>query len=148
MGPPSNSCVIYGMGGGIFGMGFMTYKGLQCLSYGCLCRGCVAPSFSMQPFSNSIHCLLFFQDVSRLKPRWRFYLSMKYCAHLDSTLVTSCFPKLKTCVGILPKHEKQCPHMLHLGWHFVLLIFYESHQFLMKYISLSQRSLGEHLEGS
>jgi hypothetical protein len=43
-------------------------------------------------------------DVSRLKPRWGFYFSMKNCAHLDSTLVTSCFPKLKTCVDLLPKH--------------------------------------------
>jgi hypothetical protein len=37
-------------------MGFMTYKGSYCLIYGCLCRGCVAPSFSMHPFSKPIYC--------------------------------------------------------------------------------------------
>jgi hypothetical protein len=37
------------------GMGFMAYKGLYCLIYGCLCRGCVASSSSMQPFSMPIY---------------------------------------------------------------------------------------------
>ena len=27
----------------ILGMGFMTYKGMYCLIYGFICRGCVAP---------------------------------------------------------------------------------------------------------
>jgi hypothetical protein len=72
---------------------------------------------------------------------------MKNNGHLDSTLVTSRFPKLKTCVELLPKHGKQCPHML-LGWHFVLVIFHGSHQFLMRDISLFLGSLGEPLEGS
>ena len=83
-----------------------------------------------------------------MKPRWGFYLSMKNSAQLDSTLVTCCFPKLNSCVGLLPKHEKQCPHMDHIGWHFVLVIFYRSHQFLMREISFSLGSLGEHIEGS
>jgi hypothetical protein len=43
------------------GMGFMTYKGLQCLIHGCLCRGCVAPSFAMHFFqANSLSILCFF----------------------------------------------------------------------------------------
>jgi hypothetical protein len=44
----------------ILGMGFMTYKGLYCLIYGCLCRGCVSPSFLMHPFLKPIYYLLFF----------------------------------------------------------------------------------------
>jgi len=43
------------MGVKILGMGFMTYKGSYCLIYGCLCRGCVAPLFSMHPFSKPIY---------------------------------------------------------------------------------------------
>ena len=39
----------------LLGMGFMTYKGSYCLIYGCLCRGCVAPSFSMHHFSKPIY---------------------------------------------------------------------------------------------
>jgi hypothetical protein len=39
----------------LLGMGFMTYKGLYYLIYGCLCRSCVAPSFSMHPFSKPIY---------------------------------------------------------------------------------------------
>jgi hypothetical protein len=42
------------MGEILLGMGFVTYKGSQCLIYGCLCRGCVAPSFSMHHFSKPI----------------------------------------------------------------------------------------------
>jgi hypothetical protein len=41
-------------------MSFMTYKGSYYLIYGCLCRGCVAPSFSMQPFSKPIYCHFIF----------------------------------------------------------------------------------------
>jgi len=44
----------------ILGMGFMTYKGSQYLIYGCLCRECATPSFSMQPFSKPFYSLLSF----------------------------------------------------------------------------------------
>jgi hypothetical protein len=40
------------------GMGFVTYKGSYCFIYGCLCRGCVAPSFSMDLFSKPIYLSL------------------------------------------------------------------------------------------
>jgi hypothetical protein len=68
------------MGVRLLGMGFMTYKGLYCLIYGCLCRGCVAPSFSMHPFSKPIYCHFFFK----------------------------CF-QVEAKVGLLPKHEKHFP---------------------------------------
>jgi hypothetical protein len=59
----SNSCGEDEMDGGlkILGMGFMTYKGLYCLIYGFLCRGCVATSFPMHPFSKPFYGLLFFK---------------------------------------------------------------------------------------
>jgi hypothetical protein len=46
------------MGVKLLGMGFITYKGSYYLIYACLCRGCAAPSFSMQPFSKPIYCQL------------------------------------------------------------------------------------------
>jgi hypothetical protein len=100
----------------------------------------------MHPFSKPIYCLLFLY-FSRLKPRWGFYLSMKNISHLDSTLVTLFFPKLKTILGLLPKQEKHYLHTLYLGWHFYIVIFYGSHQFLMRDISLSLGSLVKNLEG-
>jgi hypothetical protein len=53
---PSHVKSMKWMGVKLLGMGFMTYKGSYYLIYGCLCRGCVAPSFSMQPFSKPIYC--------------------------------------------------------------------------------------------
>jgi hypothetical protein len=50
----------------LLGMGFMTYKGLYCLIYGCLCRGCVAPSFSMHPFSKPIYLPLIYLSPEQL----------------------------------------------------------------------------------
>ena len=103
------------MGVRLMCMGFMTYRGLYCLLYGCLWRGCVAPSFSMHPFSKPIYFLFFlrcFQVEAKvgLLPKhekhhppwlypghimvpevednvWDFYLSMKNIAHTRSTLV-------------------------------------------------------------
>jgi hypothetical protein len=65
-----------------------------------------------------------------------------------SRALIASFPKLKICVGILPKHEKQCSHMLHLSWHFLLIVFHRSHQFLIGGFSLSLGSIGENIEGS
>jgi hypothetical protein len=68
------------MGVRLSGMGFMTYKGLYCLIYGCVCRGCAAPLFSMHPFPSP------FIAINYLK----------------------CF-QVEAKVGLLPKHEKHCP---------------------------------------
>jgi hypothetical protein len=48
-------------------MSFMTYKGLYYLIHGCLCRGCVAPSFAMHFFQVHPLAILHFFHVLRNK---------------------------------------------------------------------------------
>jgi hypothetical protein len=52
----SRPCNEYEVGGGqvLPGIGSLTYKGSYCLIYGCLYRGCVAPSFAIQLFSKPL----------------------------------------------------------------------------------------------
>jgi hypothetical protein len=65
------------------------------ISFQCYYGDCFGYIVVILPFLSFYFCSAYFL----------YLVYYKNSAHLDSTLVTSCFPELKTCVGILPKHE-------------------------------------------
>jgi hypothetical protein len=64
------------------GMGFMTYKGLWYLIHGCLCRGCVAPSFAntIFPVPSFLHSLFLSSFKDMLKA-----IVLAWCPYNDNS---------------------------------------------------------------